>query len=949
MASSEDRFPNRKKWVIGMVIFLMFFSGFPTSAFVFKTGECRSIAETVKNFDITKFIGTWYVIQSSNTAARCHTISFKENSGSFAFIVNKQIYSLLAAGIVHNLHYEAQVFPNPKSPASMVVRMPSSLYSDISYEVIGTDYKNWAVMWACKNQMFGHLESGLVLSRTNTLSIESLTLIRKDLQSLGVTSLSTVQQKDCNPKLGGGFFTLELASGTTSVSVDWETLIPDSQLPSEITDGCFVQEGNYFYFREVCPSSNTTSETDGTNSTGEYYYYYYDDPDEGALDGGDADNSDIGDNQDNDGTEGDYYYYYYEDGASGDEYYDAEGLDGSGEQYYEYSSSGDDADAEYTDEYYYYYDDYSGDEYYDGEYYGDEYYSDEYYDDEYATAELQMATVEKDLDDINESDSIQDYLEVDKYSISDSLPEIASRNWSLLLDTAAGDIGDIAWKVKGDSIASGRIPKSIIPQKDNINMLLEKDETGELIERDVSLGLLRTKRDSKSKEVNKSVEKVVKVSNEHKMGESSSPKKGELLKISKDNKDKKDMEGNAKLISKNKKSISDKKPGQNKENKGKSKKKGKIRKKKRRKGKKKKRRRNKNKGRKGRRSRRKRKRKNRKRGKNKRNKNPLVAKLIMMSGRLQKFLMTHNIGIRKLPVDLRLKDLYSYFRDKREKRRLRRLVKRAKRIWGSKVKRKVKKKGKKNMKIFKNKSTWKKSKKSGKKRRRNKKGGKVKGRRRKGKRIKKGKRKKTNNGKGDKTVKIKKKSNNERDKIAKNSADINIGKLNKNGNMEIQGNKGDKTGGILKVKKLKRRKKKKSKGKLSRDKRRKKKLRRKERKKMRKKMRKRMRKKLKKKMKGRRKDGKQGKKRKGNKKKRKKNKKGKKRNKRRKKKRNRNNGKGKQNKKKQLEKKLNKKEKKNKKDKVDGMNEGNKNRDKKNRDNDKEDKEMKELLKSLGL
>ncbi|XP_066986395.1 uncharacterized protein [Macrobrachium rosenbergii] len=278
MDHPEERLSTRKKLSVRLLILLVILNGYPSSAFVFKTGECRSISETVKNFDIGQFLGTWYVIQSSNTAARCHSISIKDKSGSFAFTVNKQLYSLLAAGIVHNLHYEAQVYPNPQKPASMVVRMPSSLYSDISYEVIGTDYKTWAVVWACKNQMFGHLESGMILSRTTTLPIESLTLIRQDLMSLGVSKLSTVQQRDCSPKLGGGFFTLELASGLTNVPVDWQTLIPNTQVPSAITAGCFVQEGQYFYFREVCPSASTGSNPGSTNSSGDYYYYYYDDP-----------------------------------------------------------------------------------------------------------------------------------------------------------------------------------------------------------------------------------------------------------------------------------------------------------------------------------------------------------------------------------------------------------------------------------------------------------------------------------------------------------------------------------------------------------------------------------------------------------------------------------------------------------------------------------------------
>ncbi|KAK7067231.1 hypothetical protein SK128_012566 [Halocaridina rubra] len=41
--------------------------------------------------------------------------------------VDKQLFSLLAAGVVHNLHYEAQIYPNPKDPGMMVLRLPSGM------------------------------------------------------------------------------------------------------------------------------------------------------------------------------------------------------------------------------------------------------------------------------------------------------------------------------------------------------------------------------------------------------------------------------------------------------------------------------------------------------------------------------------------------------------------------------------------------------------------------------------------------------------------------------------------------------------------------------------------------------------------------------------------------------------------------------------------------------
>ncbi|KAK7067232.1 hypothetical protein SK128_012567 [Halocaridina rubra] len=204
------------------------------------------------------------------------------------------------------------------------------------------------------------------------------------------------------------------------------------------------------------------------------------------------------------------------------------------------------------------------------------------------------------------------------------------------------------------------------------------------------------------------------------------------------------------------------------------------------------------------RRRRKRKKHNNKVIKGNKKKNPLMAKLIIFSTRLQKFLMRHNVNIRKIPKNLRMRDLNSYFRNPEEKKKLRRHIKEAKTMLKGKKRHRVKKKGKKTMKIFKmttkkkgGKRKRKKNRRKGGKRGRNrrKKRGRGKG---KYKRKEVGKRGYMKHNKNTERGDAKNKDNLSINKRIKGKVDINGKQINQNRDGENNENKKDK---LLKAKK----------------------------------------------------------------------------------------------------------------------------------------------------
>ena len=132
-------------------------------------------------------------------------------------MVDKQLYSLRTAGLVHNFHYESQIYPSSNDPATMVLRFPSrkyclktesklddlmiiivifiylrlsfeisisvtELFGDIMYQVTSTDYTGVSLVYSCKSSVFGHLETHLILSRTPSLNLQVIAELNKALQ-----------------------------------------------------------------------------------------------------------------------------------------------------------------------------------------------------------------------------------------------------------------------------------------------------------------------------------------------------------------------------------------------------------------------------------------------------------------------------------------------------------------------------------------------------------------------------------------------------------------------------------------------------------------------------------------------------------------------------------------------------------------------------------------------
>jgi len=165
-------------------------------------GACPKV-EPVADFDITKFLGRWYVIQKFSTASSCWTYDFIRNAtdGSLSVVQSRDHVLLDTVGLDNNYRYTGSLdIPDPTRPGYMRVRFPLSLAGKADYVVFATDYDNYGAIYSCQSILFGHRRSASILSRTQTLSPMYITKVRTKLESFGVDphDFSIIEHTDCH-------------------------------------------------------------------------------------------------------------------------------------------------------------------------------------------------------------------------------------------------------------------------------------------------------------------------------------------------------------------------------------------------------------------------------------------------------------------------------------------------------------------------------------------------------------------------------------------------------------------------------------------------------------------------------------------------------------------------------------------------------------------------------
>ncbi|XP_050309216.1 apolipoprotein D-like [Anthonomus grandis grandis] len=165
---------------------------------VIHTGKCPQV-QPLQNFDAASYLGTWYESQRYlmvfEIGTRCNSATYSLNTNGSVDVLNKCIFNI--GGITQIIQGTANLVGD--GVGQLDVYFPTQ-NAEANYYVIGSDYKNWAAVFSCRELPLNlHSRFAWVLTRERDASEEHIAAARAALesQSLETSPLNTVNHENC--------------------------------------------------------------------------------------------------------------------------------------------------------------------------------------------------------------------------------------------------------------------------------------------------------------------------------------------------------------------------------------------------------------------------------------------------------------------------------------------------------------------------------------------------------------------------------------------------------------------------------------------------------------------------------------------------------------------------------------------------------------------------------
>lgn len=160
----------------------------------------------MKNFNITRFVGHWYEIERSfyilELTAGCTTLELQENLQGKIEVVARVINKWTGGETTS----KGTAVISKKNPSILKYKVTSALPTALArllpgagfYQVLHTDYDNFAILWTCSNLILAHTDQVWILGRKRELSVPLRAQIYKILSNLHIDSDRLLISKNTN-------------------------------------------------------------------------------------------------------------------------------------------------------------------------------------------------------------------------------------------------------------------------------------------------------------------------------------------------------------------------------------------------------------------------------------------------------------------------------------------------------------------------------------------------------------------------------------------------------------------------------------------------------------------------------------------------------------------------------------------------------------------------------
>ncbi|XP_014601794.1 PREDICTED: uncharacterized protein LOC106785667 [Polistes canadensis] len=135
-------------------------------------GSCPDV-QILTDFDLGKYLGVWYEIEKYfsvfELGGKCVEANYTLRDNTTVNVINRQISSI--TGVAMSIEGYAR-FEGPPNESKLLVTFPSVPFAgDAPYWVLGTDYKNYAVVWSCRNYGIFNAKIVWILARERSPSV----------------------------------------------------------------------------------------------------------------------------------------------------------------------------------------------------------------------------------------------------------------------------------------------------------------------------------------------------------------------------------------------------------------------------------------------------------------------------------------------------------------------------------------------------------------------------------------------------------------------------------------------------------------------------------------------------------------------------------------------------------------------------------------------------------
>ncbi|XP_055978016.1 apolipoprotein D [Sorex fumeus] len=163
----------------------------------FRFGPCRALP-VQKNFNVTKYLGSWYEIEKIPTSfeqGSCIQANYSLKRNGNIKVINQE---MRPDGTLNHLEGEA-IQSNLTEPAKLGVKF-FWLMPWAPYWVLATDYENYALVYSCTTILWlFHADYVWILGRSPYLSPKTIAYLKDILTTnhIDIQKMTTTDQVNC--------------------------------------------------------------------------------------------------------------------------------------------------------------------------------------------------------------------------------------------------------------------------------------------------------------------------------------------------------------------------------------------------------------------------------------------------------------------------------------------------------------------------------------------------------------------------------------------------------------------------------------------------------------------------------------------------------------------------------------------------------------------------------